>query len=176
MALTRVVVQSVTYREKPPCWEIVVHEHHDDRPDPAVVINVLPYEMPIWRAAEYGIDPGDLNTLVDIMLCERYADPAAMQPHTIPLFNRPTIAEAREEFLALIVATKLKYRISTRNAEMNKIRQSTTVEPADLALKTMGVILHRHQSGTQVLDPDVAKAFQYMQVAVDAYGSKEGAR
>ncbi|ANZ35261.1 hypothetical protein BBK82_03400 [Lentzea guizhouensis] len=152
-----------------------MHEHHDDQPKPAVVVNVLPYEMPIWRAAEYGIDPGDLNTLVDIMLCERYVDPSVMQPENIALFNKPTIAEAREEFLGHIVATKLKYRMSTRNAEMNKIRQETTVHPADLALKTMGVILHRHTTGVQKLDPDVAKAFQYMQVAVDAFEQKQGA-
>lgn len=173
MALVRVVVQSVTYRQKPPSWEILVHEHHDDRDEPAVVVNVVPYEMPIWRAAEYGIDPGDLNTLVDIMLCERYVDPAALQPDTIALFHKATIAEAREEFLAHVVATKLKYRISTRTAEMNKIRQTTTVHPADLALKTMGVILYRHNNGVQVLDPDVAKAFTYMQIAVDAAEKQE---
>lgn len=73
---------------------------------------IMPEDTLEWRAAEYDIDPNDLDTLMDIVLAEQFLD---VSPHeTPPLFTADTIEEARQIHLDRCSAAKLRHRISTR--------------------------------------------------------------
>ena len=47
------------------CWEVAMV-----KPDGATHIHLMPAATLEWRAAEYGIDPTDVDTLLDIILHE----------------------------------------------------------------------------------------------------------
>lgn len=51
-----------------PCWYVDAQ-----RPDGSVRRHVFPKSTLAWRAAEYGIDPADTGTLLDIVLHEHFA-------------------------------------------------------------------------------------------------------
>lgn len=62
--------------------------------------HTFPEDTMEWRAAEYGIDPADLDTLLDIVLHEPHL-PDDDQPE-LSLHNAPTIDAARDRHLARI--------------------------------------------------------------------------
>ncbi|GAA1281580.1 hypothetical protein [Saccharothrix xinjiangensis] len=76
-------------------------------------VHVFPVDILEWRAAEYGFDPADIDTLLDIVLCEPYltAQDWAMGAG---LIDAPDIATARRDHVARCAAAKLRNRISTR--------------------------------------------------------------
>lgn len=57
-----------------PCWQVNM-----TRPDGSTAIHLMPADVLDWRAAEYGIDPTDVDTLLDLVLHE---------PH-IPMTDDP---------------------------------------------------------------------------------------
>lgn len=48
-----------------PCWEIAIL-----KPDGTLHRHLMPTMALEWRAAEYGIDPADVDTLLDVVLHE----------------------------------------------------------------------------------------------------------
>lgn len=54
-----------------PCWVV-----HQTRGDGSAHVHVFPPETLAWRATEYGIDPADTDTLLELILHE---------PHMAPL-------------------------------------------------------------------------------------------
>jgi hypothetical protein len=62
-------------------------------------VRVFPLEALEWRAAEYGIDPTDADTLLDVVLHEEYAEPST-------LAEDPDTDTARERHLARIAEVK----------------------------------------------------------------------
>jgi hypothetical protein len=119
-----------------PCWRVqttdgggLIHEV------------LMPQTTLAWRAAEYGIDPADTTTLLDVILHEPFlpdlddpdaaaADPAAKAGMTVParqahgrtrkgdpepvrLRNALTIADARTAHLMRIAAIKDTVRVDT---------------------------------------------------------------
>jgi hypothetical protein len=129
----------------------------------------------LHRAAEYGIDPSRIDVLLDIIVCERFITNEWWNGDD-HLFAAGSIDEARRLYLAEIARIKLKYRISTRRRAgstvphpLQVLRDAHSWKPADLALKTMGVLLYRHREGVQELEPTVVKSLLYMEQALAAH-------
>lgn len=68
--------------------------------DGAVVrmAHLIPRDAVEWRAAEYGIDPGDTDTLLDIILHE----PHVQVDQALGLYQAPNVDAAREHLLAKV--------------------------------------------------------------------------
>lgn len=77
----------------------------------------FPKDVFEWRAAEYDIDPADMDTLLDVVLSEPFIDPGDVKPGE-RLHDAPTIEEARRAHLARCSKAKLKARITTRTAAL----------------------------------------------------------
>lgn len=74
-----------------------VHEHPDGTLENGVFI--FPDDTLEWRAAEYDLDPGDLDLLMEIVIAECYVTPDS--DHDMPaLFTMATVADARAHHLA----------------------------------------------------------------------------
>lgn len=148
-----------------------VREAFMEKPgDERLVRLVRPISTMAWRAAEYNIPKDDLGTLIDIMVCEGYITEQWWAEHP-NLRTAPTIDEARQEYIREIARIKLAYRVSTRPAgkkphALDPIRVQTFLHPADLALKAMQVILHRHREGIEEQTPHVAQALVNMERAL----------
>lgn len=103
---------SVTYR--------VGAEQHEHR---------FPHVALLWRAAEYGIDPADSRTLLDIVLHEPHIDTRHDDPHFVYDVDEDT---ARTAHLAKIAAAKQgTVRIADPDDHLEKIHALHTVDPAD---------------------------------------------
>lgn len=128
------VVPETHGSEQVPCWRIQTTDGDGRTHD-----TILPQVTLAWRAAEYGIDPADTATLIDLILHEPFlpnledpnaaaADPAAKAGMTVParrangrtrkgdpepvrLHNANTIADARAAHLLRINAIKNTVRI-----------------------------------------------------------------
>lgn len=101
-------------------------------------VHVFPHDTLEWRAAEYGIDPTDTNTLMDIVLAEPYLTPEHYTgtPHLYD--GMSTVEEARTAHLSRCAAVKLAHRISTRGkaaSPLQLIRDNHQMHPEALALK-----------------------------------------
>jgi hypothetical protein len=146
--------------------EQVMEKIGDERP----VLIVRPVETLAWRAAEYGIPREDINTLLDIMVLEGYIT-REWWHEGVNIWNAATVDEAKARYLAEIARLKWALRLSTRPSgkkphPTDPIRVETNLHPADLALKSMQVILHRHREGVQIQDPHVAQALVNMERAL----------
>lgn len=105
-----------------PIWRVVL-----DKGDGTTHLQIMPQDILEWRAAEYDIDPTDVDTLFDIVIHEPFIDswndaaaaagmtsPAvrstefARKGEQVPtdLFNATTIEEAREAHLVRITDAK----------------------------------------------------------------------
>lgn len=121
--------------EEAVCWRVIVKDASGSGHT-----HVFPADTLAWRAAEYGIDPTDTQTLLDIVLHEPFlpdlddpeaaaADPAAKAGMTVParkangrtrkgdpepvrLRNANTIADARTAHLMRINAIKDTVRVN----------------------------------------------------------------
>lgn len=74
-----------------------------------------------WRAAEYGIDPAAIDTLLDVVLVECYMTDEECATGTT-LVTAATVAEARRDHLARVAAAKLRLRITTRTKAEPEVR------------------------------------------------------
>jgi hypothetical protein len=79
-------------------------------------VHLMPVETPEWRAAEYGIDPTDTATLLDIVLAEPMltAEDWATGVH---LHTAPDIDIARRDHVSRCAAVKWRHRLSTRRTD-----------------------------------------------------------
>lgn len=73
---------------------------------------VFPEDALEWRAAEYGIDPADTDTLFDIVIAEFFLLPEDSDGPG--LYETGDAEEARAAHLRRIARAKLRHRISTR--------------------------------------------------------------
>lgn len=128
------VVSEQVGPEAVPCWRVRTTDTLGRETE-----HIFPHVTLAWRAAEYGIDPTDTATLLDVILHEPFlpdledpdaaaADPAAKAGMTVParqahgktrkgdpepvrLRNANTIADARVAHLLRINAIKAQVRI-----------------------------------------------------------------
>jgi hypothetical protein len=98
--------------------------------------HVFPHDTLEWRAAEYGIDPADTATLLDIVLAEPYLtdEDYAGGFH---LHDAPSIQHARADHLARCAKVKLRTRMSTRTKDhpLGQIRDQSLMHTEALAIK-----------------------------------------
>lgn len=99
-------------------WRIEGMLEHDDGTR-VPRIHFMPLDTLEWRAAEYGIDPADTATLLDIVLAEPHlSDEDWAAGHQ--LHDAPDIATARVDHVARCARAKLRHRISTRTRAATK--------------------------------------------------------
>lgn len=110
-----------------------------DGVDPVVEegIHAFPYDTLEWRAAEYGIDPSDVDTLMDIVLAEPYLTNEDYEPGTT-LYDAASIQDAREAHIARCVKVKLAHRMSTRGKNqphVQRVKDNAFMHPEAVILK-----------------------------------------
>lgn len=112
--MTRSIIYSGEHQFYPHVWEM-----HELREDGTKGLVVLPKTTLDWRAAEYGIDPTDVDTLLDIILHERYVptqqdelrDPA-LKAKALPwLLEAENTAEARKHHMARIRRARYQFKV-----------------------------------------------------------------
>lgn len=175
------IVESVdTYFPNPhiECWAVVM-----TRPDGSKHAYVFPKFTLEQRAAEYGFDPADVETLLDIVLHEQFVhspggeieDPAAAQGMLSPalvsngmarkgqmvptdLFNAPTIKHARDAHLARVEhakKTKGRVRPPAKGPDpLDQIRAEHAITKAGLASRAREVDLHRRALRGKLTDAE----------------------
>lgn len=98
--------------------------------------HMFPVDTTEWRAAEYGIDPADTATLLDIVLAEPHLSEedwaAGHQLH-----DAPDIDTARRDHLARCARAKLRHRLSTRTKDhpCSRVAAESPLHPEAIALK-----------------------------------------
>lgn len=111
--------------------------------------HTLPVATLEQRAAEYGIDHSDVETLLDVVLWEPYLqqlNDGVDHNHPMFLWNAPTVDEAREHYLKRI--KKIKKMLAhpdqyDHNANLDTIRQAHNPDPELVALKTEHFTMQR---------------------------------
>lgn len=151
----KITITDVEKDDKQSRWVISWTETDNEGNEKPVKL-AMPLDMLEWRAAEYNIDPSDMNTLIDIAVCETYV-PQAFYESPEGLFNAPDITTAREAYLKQIAKVKLDYRVSTRakGSPLELIKSTHTHDSARMAYKGLNTLLIRHEIGAQELDPAV---------------------
>lgn len=93
-----------------PCWLVSL-----TRPDGNIANHLMPTVTLEWRAAEYGVDPTDVDTLLDIILHEPHmptVDDPQHGPHYADdgpdLWTADNTATAREAHVARIKACNVR--------------------------------------------------------------------
>lgn len=85
------------------------------------------------RAAEYGIDPADVDTLLDVILNEVFIDPREID-HDTTIYGAASMAETRKAHTARCARVKLRHRLSTRrNTSTLKARAANPSDPLTAA-------------------------------------------
>jgi hypothetical protein len=86
----------------------------------------FPHEALHWRAAEYGIDPSDFDTLLEVVLCE----PQMSLQHTDPAFLYNTDEKAaREAHLKRVADVRARVAHLDPDGLLDRIRAEH--DPAD---------------------------------------------
>lgn len=143
----KIVIDKVEREDGRDRWRIEKTITADDGTTSRLLF-ILPTDAMEWRAAEYGIDPADTATLLDIVLAE---------PHLTPdewsvghqLHDAPDIPTARQHHLARCAAAKLRVRMSTRakGSPLERVRAESLMDPEVIAIKAEHVDLARRRHG-----------------------------
>jgi hypothetical protein len=118
-----------------PLWVVEGMRHHDDGTSIRLQ-HTFPLDTLEWRAAEYGIDPADTATLLDIVLAEPYLTKEDWATgHR--LHDAPDIDTARADHLARCARAKLRHRLSTRTAghPCRRVAAESPLHPEAIELK-----------------------------------------
>lgn len=130
-------------------WKIVYTVVGDDGTTTRLLY-ALPQDTMEWRAAEYGIEPTDTATLLDIVLVEPHLTPqdwaAGHQLHTAP-----DIDTARKDHVARCAAAKLRCRLSTRTkgSPLARVQAESPMDLEVIAVKREHVDLARRDIAQQ---------------------------
>lgn len=119
--------------------------------------HVFPKDTLEWRAAEYDIDPSDVDTLLGIVLYEPLLDGHSHE-HPKHLFNAATVTEAREYHTGRINKLKKAHPLEDPDGHLEKIRRGHLMHPEAVALKRADVHRGRAQRAAEragkATDPD----------------------
>jgi hypothetical protein len=131
----KIAFDGVTYDDQRGQWcaTLVVT---DDAGVATRVAHVFPLDAMEWRAAEYGIDPADTATLLDIVLAEPHLTPEDLASGW-RLHDAPDIATARRDHIARCAAAKLRVRMSTRakGSPLDRVRAESVLHPEVIEAK-----------------------------------------
>lgn len=113
-----------------------------------------------WRAAEYGLNPADTTTLLDIVLAEPFLTPADHLPGE-SLHDAPTIEAARTAHVARCAQAKLRGRVSTRAAALkaaggvlDPILTTSPMSAEALSLKKEFTERARREFASRIREPE----------------------
>lgn len=85
-----------------------------------------------WRSAEYGIDPGDRETLLDVVLAEGwFFDGIDPLEHPSSLYNSETIDEARDFHLSRVAVVKADHSLASAPQNKRALMRSTSTDPRE---------------------------------------------
>lgn len=121
------------------CWQVVTRAKGDGG-----ITHVFPQNTLEWRAAEYGIDPADVDALLDVVLHEQLfdADTAAEAEQALRAARSTT--DARTGHLARIAAVKERHRIAlAEGGPLDVIRTRPGISAAGVRVKRELVDVHR---------------------------------
>jgi hypothetical protein len=105
----------------------------------------FPPETLSWRAAEYGIDPNDVDTLLEIVLHE----PHVNLHHTDPTFLYNTDEEtARAAHLRRVAASPVRVQDSNGHLEQIRMAHRSSFDPAQHSERCRQVAAIRAGRGT----------------------------
>jgi hypothetical protein len=138
------------------------------------VSHCFPEEIFTFRAAEYGFDPTDVDTLLDVILTEIHvvADPGT---HLYELGDRDV---ARDHHLNRCARQKLKMRFSTRSNK--SVLKSKALDPNDPTTDEDVLVDHpldtirNHLKDNPLDDRDVAHCRNLVDIAFQRKGKGNG--
>lgn len=131
----RITIESVDYDSQRQVWLAAITVT-DDAGTTTRFGHAFPADAMEWRAAEYGIDPSDTATLLDIVLAEPHLTPEEWSiGHQ--LHAAPDIDTARRDHIARCAAAKLRVRMSTRakGSPLDRVRAESVMHPEVIELK-----------------------------------------
>lgn len=110
--------------------------------DAGEVMHIFPQDTLHWRAAEYGIDPADTATLLDIVLHEPYIDTSGQHPDF--LYNLNDHDKARAAHLAKIEDVRSEVGLADPDNHLQTIddHHKTTLDAAAHAVRVAQVRRH----------------------------------
>jgi hypothetical protein len=137
------IVESVTEQMdgSADCWHVVTRAA-----DGHGITHVFPKTTLEWRAAEYGIDPTDADTLLDVVLHEQILDDDTAARITADLFEAPSTSRARDAHLARIDGHKQQRErivIDGENNPLDAIRARPGISAEGVRVKREMVDVHR---------------------------------
>lgn len=146
----------------------------DDTGNSLAYSHTFPPDTLEWRAAEYGIDPADTATLLDIVLAEPHLS-AEDWATGHQLHDAPDIDTARAHHVARCARAKLRHRISTRGAghPCHRVAAESPLHREAIALKQQLVDRARaaHAAAQQAEPPD---RIAVLRAAVERHGRGVG--
>ncbi len=142
---TRQIVYSGEHKPKPWVWEI-----HSQDETGMKHMHLIPKAGLDYRAAEYGIDPTDVDTLLEVILSETHMptaeqeemDPALKAKAKPHLWNANTTAEARTNHLERVKNCAVKYQVRSSKA-LDVIRQGHSPNQEFISTYRQVVDTHR---------------------------------
>lgn len=122
------------------CWHVVTRAT-----DGHGLTHVFPKSTLEWRAAEYGLDPADVDTLLDVVLHEQLLDEETAAGAVNSLFTVRSTADARSAYLDRISAWKQRERIvlDGKSRVLDVIRARPEITSDGVRAKRELVDVHR---------------------------------
>jgi hypothetical protein len=123
------------------CWHVVTRAG-----DGHGLTHVFPKATLEWRAAEYGLDPADTDTLLDVVLHEQLFDTETAEAAKSSLAGAASTADARQAHLARIAASKQqgdRIALDGKNSPLNMIRARPGISADGVRMKRELVDVHR---------------------------------
>lgn len=133
----------------------------------------FPSDTMEWRAAEYGLDLNDFETLLDIVLAEPYLDnPPERLGQPAELFSADTVEEARGIYLPRIQAAKNRNGLRSRPSSVEDprriIREGSPMDPEVIAYKAEyvaeGIRKHKEELQRIAEESFVPRAAQWSKI------------
>lgn len=112
------------------------------RDDGVIWERPFPYSFISWRCAEYGIDPADTDTLIDVILHEPHIDIGPHDPHFVFNTDEET---ARNRHLEKVNTSKKSISYKDPENHLQRLRDFhlKNHDPADTAAKRKKVVSMR---------------------------------
>lgn len=121
------------------CWQVITRAKGDGG-----ITHLFPKATLEWRAAEYGIDPADVDTLLDVVLHEQLFDDDTAAAAESDLAAAHSTTEARTGHLARIATFKEQYRIvMDAGGPLDVIRARPAISAQGVRDKQELVDIHR---------------------------------
>lgn len=123
------------------CWRVVTRA-----PGDGGITHIFPKAALEWRAAEYGIDPADVDTLLDVVLHEQLMDDDTAAENARALASAASTAEARQAHTARIAAVKqgtARIVLDDKSSPLDAIRARPGITVDGVRAKRELVDVHR---------------------------------